>query len=759
MRLNRRLEWTVALACALATWGCGGGGDGQSGPTGSILVSVTPGQVTIVQGNSEAVTLAVARAGGFTGVVNLEVTGLPAGVRVTLSTIQLAGGATAASVSLAVAGTVPASTYTASVRASATGLTDATATFTVVVVSAYAISVSPAPFTVTAGTTQNTTIQLVRASGYTGTVTLSLDNSAGVIGTFAPASTSGTTASLAIAVVATAPVGSVTLTVRGSAAGFADRTATLGLTIAPVPDFTLTVAPAGTVRQGGSTIVPVAIGRTNFTGPVTLSVDVVPGSLSASFSPNPATGTTSSLTLAALPGAALATHPLVVRGRGDPGDRTTALSVTVAPPVNVAMSRAPASVGPGLSDTFAASVTGSTNTTVMWSVQEGAVGGSIDASGRYTAPSAVAGGRGTFHVIATSQADPSKSALAAVEVVAPAYNSWTALPLMVVGRLAHTATVLANGKVLIAGGALGGVNSPATTSAEIFDPATGQFTPTGPMANARAFHTAVLLPNGKVLVSGGGLNSFAPQGMTSQELYDPATGTFSITGSMVAARAYHVAVLLGNGKVLLAGWAGSSAELYDPAIGTSAATGSMGQVRAYSGTAGALLTNGKVLVVGGQDYSAPAPNLTAEVYDPATGTFSAVGAMRTNRTDILIQSLLDGRALIAGGINWTGDTGGATLSAELFNPATGQFAFAPDSAETYHQYGAIALRADGRVLVGGGLQGGDGFDVFDPATNSFDPAPPSPGFFFQFGQVTLLPGGALLVTGGGNASRSAFILR
>jgi hypothetical protein len=82
-----------------------------------------------------------------------------------------------------------------------------------------------------------------------------------------------------------------------------------------------------------------------------------------------------------------------------------------------------------------------------------------------------------------------------------------------------------------------------------------------------------------------------------------------------------------------------------------------------------------------------------------------------------------------------------------------------DTADTYHQYGASVRRADGRVLVGGGLSAGDGFDVFDPVTNSFDPAPPSPGFFFQFGQVTLLPGGAILVTGGGDASRSAFILR
>jgi hypothetical protein len=117
--------------------------------------------VTSVQGGIESVTLAVARAGGFTGTVTLEVTGLPSGVGVTLSTIQLAGGATGASASLAVGGTVPAGTYTVAVRARATGLTDATTSFSLVVVSAYAMASSS--YATVMGTTQSTTIPRTRA--------------------------------------------------------------------------------------------------------------------------------------------------------------------------------------------------------------------------------------------------------------------------------------------------------------------------------------------------------------------------------------------------------------------------------------------------------------------------------------------------------------------------------------------------------------------------------------------------------------------
>ena len=147
-------------------------------------------------------------------------------------------------------------------------------------------------------------------------------------------------------------------------------------------------------------------------------------------------------------------------------------------------------------------------------------------------------------------------------------------------RFGHTATLLPNGHVLIAGGADAGFATLAT--AELYDPATGTFSPTGSMSTPRFNHTATLLPDGRVLVAGGSDNTSAP--LATAELYDPATGTFSPTGSMTTARAAQSATLLPNGLVLIAGGAAgrasvesvlATAELYDPATGTFSPTGSM----------------------------------------------------------------------------------------------------------------------------------------------------------------------------------------
>jgi WD40 repeat protein len=184
------------------------------------------------------------------------------------------------------------------------------------------------------------------------------------------------------------------------------------------------------------------------------------------------------------------------------------------------------------------------------------------------------------------------------------------------------------------------------------------------MATARVAHTATLLPNGKVLVAGGSGISFY---LASAELYDPATGTWSTTGSMATARRYHTATLLPNGKVLVTGgYNGSylaSSELYDPATGTWSTTGSMATTR-QSQTA-TLLPNGKVLVTGG--YNDIAYLAGTELYDPATGTWTTTGSMATAHYYHTATLLPNGTALVTGGAN----DSGYLNSAELYNVGFG----------------------------------------------------------------------------------------
>jgi len=313
----------------------------------------------------------------------------------------------------------------------------------------------------------------------------------------------------------------------------------------------------------------------------------------------------------------------------------------------------------------------------------------------------------------------------------------------------HTATLLTNGKVLVAGG----TNSNGIlASAELYDPASGTWSATGSLNTARFSHTATLLPNGKVLVAGGGNSDGA---LASAEVYDPASGTWTASGSLAAARETHTATLLPNGKVLLAGGSNAhggilaSAEVYDPANGTWMGTGAL--VIGPAQHTATLLPNGKVLVAGGNNGGVSLVN--AQLYDPASGAWSATASLGTARVDHTATLLPSGKVLVAGGQN---STNGNLASAEVYDPATGKWTATGSLANARNNHAATLL-PDGRVLVAGGFNGFTlgSAELYDPANGTWSTTG-SLGAARVSYTATVLPNGAVLVAGGNLASAELY---
>ena len=296
---------------------------------------------------------------------------------------------------------------------------------------------------------------------------------------------------------------------------------------------------------------------------------------------------------------------------------------------------------------------------------------------------------------------------AAAELYDPDTGTWSATGAMHTNRCYHTATLLPNGKVLVVGGN-GGLSS-----AELYDPATGAWTMTGALASGREYHTATLLSNGKVLVVGGDNSQgahppFPPSYLASAELYSPATGQWTPAGAMSHARCEHTATLLPNGQVLVAGGSGaygtsSTAELYSPAPGTWTPTGALRASRvAHTAT---LLPNSKVLAVGGTSSFLPPLGPSTELYDPATGTWTGTGELNTNRFSHSATLLPNGKVLVTGGCS--SSTSGVVPSTELYDPATGLWTAAGNLARA-RQLHTATLLPGGKLVVAGG-QGSFGF--------------------------------------------------
>jgi len=318
---------------------------------------------------------------------------------------------------------------------------------------------------------------------------------------------------------------------------------------------------------------------------------------------------------------------------------------------------------------------------------------------------------------------------------------------MNVARINHTATLLANGEVLVTGG--NNNTDGYLGSSELYHPSTGKWTLTGSMTAPREGHDAVLLPNGEVLVAGGINATLGTCGtLASAELYNPSTGTWTATGSMTTGRYDFVLMVLANGEVLAAGGTNcgggglTSAELYNPATGKWTATGSMtiGNETSWA----ALLQNGEVFV------------LNDNLYNPSTGTWTA-----TSRDPIFAHApvvlLPNGDVYAAGTIQ--GDS--------IYNPSTAQWTnFAPPPCTTIHQSceSAGALLATGKVLVAGGatyvnakpypIEETNGLAVlFDPSTLTWT-ATGSMNKSRLGETMTVLLNGQALVAGGDTFDKS-----
>lgn len=307
----------------------------------------------------------------------------------------------------------------------------------------------------------------------------------------------------------------------------------------------------------------------------------------------------------------------------------------------------------------------------------------------------------------------------------------------------HTATLLNGpGDVLVVDG----------SEAEVYNPYTDTWRRTASMSIQRTNHTATELLSGKVLVAGGS-NSVSPNGLSSAELYDPATGTWSPTGTMHTPRLAHTAVRLDSGKVLMVGSVenyneyGSihpPGEVYDPDTGTWSAV--QGQFTPRIGASATVLYSGEVLVTGGYMWwrttGAPESN-EANIYDPATNSWYPAGSLAMARHGHFSVRLYSGKVLIVGGFN-------VRNTVEIYDPYSGQWSLGPPFPYDTTPLFSATMLYSGEVLVTDAIGQAA---LYDPTTNSWHPTSNMNVSRWQQ-SATRLHTGEVLFVGGGGSPRS-----
>jgi hypothetical protein len=310
--------------------------------------------------------------------------------------------------------------------------------------------------------------------------------------------------------------------------------------------------------------------------------------------------------------------------------------------------------------------------------------------------------------------------LASTDIFNPTTDLWSPAAVMSIPRHLAAATILNDGRVLVVGG-----NTPQgiVATAEIYDPVTGFWTSAASMKTPRVAATATLLADGKVLVVGGA-NDLSNFGLHTAEIYSPDANVWTETSAMAFAHSSHHAILLQDGRVLVvAGFtlddAGNpqpdaAAEIFDPVSEHWSSAGALAVSRINQGAV--LMQDGRVMVAGGDHGGSNGYLSSVEIYDPGQNAWSQAAPMSSLRNGISLLTLANGEVLVVGGISVTG----LTATAETYNPQTDTWS-PTSSAQVPRYYYAITQLLDGRVLVAGGCcepqspYGRSSVETFTPA--------------------------------------------